>query len=159
VPSVQENTNHPTKSARRGLAYVFTPKHHGASSDSACWLTELTLAEEFAIFNRADGTVVQFAYEDHRQVADEDGNLYGYELLSDGSLRVIGTWQQQIAEFPVQREGTPWHGYPIWPLNSEAPENRRGAKCQPDTAVFDRMFNLGDINRGQRKRLKKGEWI
>jgi hypothetical protein len=119
----------------------------------------LTFEEEFAIFDRADGVVVQIQYENNRQIADEDGNLYGYQPLSDGSLRVIGTWHQQLAEFPVQREGSPWHGYPIWPINTEAPENRRGQKCRPDSSVFDRMFGLGDITRGQRKRLKRGDWI
>jgi hypothetical protein len=158
VPSVQENTEHGTRTARRRLVYIFTPKHHGALSGSSCWLSDLSLDEEFAIFDRADGIVVQFPYEDDRQVVDEEGNLYGYQVL-DGSLRVIGTWHQQIAEFPFQRDGTPWHGYPSWSIDSNGPENRRNQKCCPSSVVFDRMFALGDINRGQRKRLKRGDWI
>jgi hypothetical protein len=146
------------QTARRGLSYVFTPKHHGASQNNACWLTDLSLDEEFAIFDRADGIVVQNPDEDNRQVADENGNLYGYAPLPDGSLRVIGTWHQQLAEFPVQEVGA-WHGYPIWPINSDAPQNLHGQKCRPDAKVFDRMLQLGDITRGQRKRLKKGDWI
>jgi len=159
LPSVQDNTQHALPTARRSLIYLFTPKHHGASQNNSCWLTELTFDEEFAIFDRADGIVVQFPYEDNRQVADESGNLYGYLPLSDGSLSVIGTWYQQLAEFPVQEDGAAWHGYPIWPINSDAPQNLQGQKCRPDSAIFDRMLKLGDITRGQRKRLKKGDWI
>ena len=29
VPSVQTDTEHPVRTRRRGLTYVFTPKHHG----------------------------------------------------------------------------------------------------------------------------------
>lgn len=159
MPFVQNNTEHPTLTARRNLTYVFTPKHHGASPTSSCWLSTLTLDEEFAIFDRADGIVVTISYVDNRQVADDDGNLYGYEALSNGSLREIGTWHQQLAEFPNQREDSVWHGYPIWPTSSQAPVNYQGQKCRPDSKVFDRMFQLGDITSGQRKRLKRGDWI
>lgn len=148
--------------ARRQLGYIFTPKHHGADRKSACWLTVLTLAEEFAIFNRADGIVVE-PPGDNRQVADTEGNIYGYERLPDGAtskLREIGTWYQQLAEFPFQADGMDWHGYPIYPvLALEAPENRKGHKCRPDTRVFDRMYELRDITLAERKQLKKGEQI
>lgn len=159
MPAVQENTVHPVRTARRGLSYVFTPKHHGASLEHACWLNELSFNEEFAIFSRADGIVVEHLYEDNRQIADENGNLYGYQSLPDGSLLVIGTWHQQLAEFPLQGDGVDWHGYPIWAISNLAPLNYRGEKCRPAKEVFDRMFGIGDITRGQRKRLKKGDWI
>jgi len=159
VPSVQINTTHHVSTGRRGLVYVFTPKHHGASLNSACWLTALTLEEEFAFFDRADGVIVQPTVLDNRQVADANGNLYGYESLPNGSLREIGTWYQQLAEFPVQAAGTAWHGYPLWPIGPHAPQNLQGQKCRPDSRVFDRMVKLGDISPGQRKRLKKGDWI
>jgi hypothetical protein len=159
VPSVQTNITHPALTARRNLAYVFTPKHHGASQTSSCWLPALTLDEEFAIFDRADGVVVQPPILDNRQVADANGNLYGYEMLPNGSLREIGTWHQQLAEFPVQAAGANWHGYPIWPIGPQAPQNLQGQKCRPDSQIFDRMVQLGNITPGQRKRLKKGDWI
>jgi hypothetical protein len=143
------------------LTYVFTPKHHGASQTSSRWLPALTLGQEFAIFDRADGVVVQTAVLDDRQVADANGNLYGYETLTTGPLRLreIGTWHQQLAEFPVQAAGADWHGYPIWPIGPQAPQNLQGQKCRPDPQVFDRMVQLGDIAPGERKRLKKGDWI
>lgn len=161
MPSVQSDARHNERTARRGLAYVFTPKHHGAGRTDACWLTELTLDEEFAIFDRADGRVVP-AGEDARQVSDEDGNVYGYERLPEGAdraLRELGTWQQQLAEFPVQVDGADWHGYPIWPVDASSPQNRGGHKCRPAKCVFDRMYEIGDIDHGQRKRLMKGDWI
>ena len=159
MPSVQVVTLHPSSTVRRGLRYEFTPKHHGADSDAACWLTELGLDEEFAIFDRADG-IEEVEGTDPRQIADEAGNLYGYELIPDGTMRVIGTWYQQLAEFPVQVDGAIWHGYPIWPLKNElAPENRRGEKCRPTTRVFDRLLEIGVITRQQRKRLGNGKLI
>jgi hypothetical protein len=118
----------------------------------------MTLDEEFAIFDRADGIVVE-AREDNRQVADEDGNLYGYEPLENGSLRELGTWHQQIAEFPVQGENAVWHGYPLYPVADFGPENYQGQKCRPAKEVIDRMVELGDITPAQRKKLKKGDWI
>jgi len=72
-------------------------------------------------------------------------------------MRVIGTWYQQLAEFPVQVDGVIWHGYPIWPINELTPENRRGEKCRPTKRVFNRLFEVGVITRQQRKRLGKGE--
>ncbi len=161
MPHVQMNLKHPILTARRGLTYVFTPKHHGASQTSACWLSTLTHNEEFVIFDRADGVVVQPPATDNRQVADPNGNLYGYETLTGGTsaLREIGTWHQQLAEFPVQTTGADWHGYPIWPISPQAPQNLQGQRCRPDPRVFDRMLQLGDITAGERKKLKKGDWI
>jgi hypothetical protein len=158
VPSVQSDIQHTVVTSRRRLNYTFTPKHHGASSQSACWLEDLTFDEEFAIFDRADGVVTSSITEDDRQVADAAGNLYGYERLEDGALRELGTWNQQLAEFPVQDNGATWHGYPIWPIAEIAPQNYQGERCRPAKEVFDRMLELGDINTAQCKRLKKGDF-
>jgi hypothetical protein len=126
VPSVQTDTNYAVPSKRRGLIYVFTPKHHGGDRSASCWLTGLSLDEEFEIFDRADGIIE--APADNRQLADADGNLYGYEVLKTGlhHLRELGTWHQQMAEFPVQKAGAVWHGYPIWPIDEDvAPKKYR----------------------------------
>jgi hypothetical protein len=161
VPSVQTDTKHDVLTNRRNLTYVFTSKHHGGDQAVSRWLTSLPFAEEFEIFDRADGIVV-VAPADNRQVADSNGNLYGYEILEAGlqHFRELGTWHQQMAEFPVQRPDSDWHGYPIWAIDEElAPQKYAGQKCRPEVGVFDRMVQLGDIDYGQRKRLKKGEWI
>jgi hypothetical protein len=160
VPSIQNITSHPQQTARRTLTYEFTPKHHGRNATASCWLTALTLVEEFEIFDRADGIVVA-APADNRQVADARGNLYGYEVLAGGSqhLREIGTWDQQMAEYPVQQAGTNWHGYPIWPVGPLVPQKYQGQRCRPAPEVFDRMVQIGDITSAQRKRLKKGDWL
>ena len=159
MSSVHSNTKHPKVTARRNLSYVFTPKHHGGDKKASCWLPALIPDGEFAIFDRADGIVVKSDGEDNRQVADAAGNLYGYETVAGGSLRELGTWHQQMAEFPVQAQGAEWHGYPIWPIGPQAPLNKQGQRCRPDARVFDRMVQLGDISSGQGKRLKKGDWI
>jgi len=146
VPSVQTDTEHPVQTSRRRLTYVFTPKHHGGDQNASRWLTELPLDEEFAVFDRADG-ILAAAPTDDRQVADTAGNLYGYDLLNSGfqHLRELGTWHQQMAEFPVQSQGAVWHGYPIWPIDRDvAPARYKGHKCRPSAEVFDRMMQLGE---------------
>jgi len=153
---VQNNTTYPVRTTRRRLGYVFTPKHHGGDATGSRWMTDLTFDEEFAIFDRADGIVVADpTLMDERQVADGNGNLYGYEILPTGSLRLreLGTRLQQMAEFPCQIQGADWHGYPIYPIQYQ------GQKCKPAKEVFDRMVQLGDISQAQGKRLKKGDWI
>ena len=74
MPSIQNVAQHDDQTARRTLTYEFTPKHHGGNATASCWLTALTLIEEFEIFDRADGFVVA-APADNRQVADAAGNL------------------------------------------------------------------------------------
>lgn len=160
MPSIQNITPYHHQTVRRALTYEFTPKHHGESATASCWLTVLPLVEEFEIFDRADGIMVA-APADNRQVSDAAGNIYGYEVLVEGSqhLREIGTWDQQMAEFPVQRAGSNWHGYPIWSVGPLAPQNYQGQRCRPAPEVFDRMVQIGDITTAQRKRLKKGDWV
>lgn len=160
MPSVQKVTVHAVATARRALSYEFTPKHHGADVAASTWLPAIALTEEFDIFDRADGIVVA-PPADHQQVADAKGNLYGYEVVQGGTqhLREIGTWDQQIAEYPVQQTGTNWHGYPIWPVGPLAPGNYQGQRCRPAPEVFDRMVQLGHITPAHRKRLSKGDWI
>lgn len=159
MPNVHVDRPHPARTARRQLEYVFTPKHHGGDAQASCWLERLSFDDEFAIFDRADGRTVSLDQDDE-QVADSEGNLYGYEATPDGSLRELGTWHQQMAEFPVQRDGSPWHGYPIWPIDSSAAPTRFGGhRCRPHKSVFARMEELGHITPGQRNRLGRGDWI
>ncbi len=161
MPSVQVDTPHPHLTARRNLQYMFTPKHHGASATASCWLTAIAFDEEFAIFNRADGMVVALLGDDDQQVADPAGNLYGYEVMgaSNQHLRELGTWDQQMAEYPVQKAGAAWHGYPIWPINPIAtPPRFQGQRCRPLPDVFRRMEQLGHITASHRKRLMKGDF-
>ena len=161
MPSVQNNTVHPVLTARRGLTYEFTPKHHGGSATASCWLTVITFAEEFSIFDRADGIVVAAPGADNRQVIDVSGKLYGYEILGaeNQHLRELGTWGEQMSEYPAPHVGHSWHGYPIWPRRPIASTQFQGQRCRPDSQVFDRMVQLGDITLSHRKRLMKGNFI
>jgi hypothetical protein len=65
-------------------------------------------------------------------------------------LRDLGTWGQQIAEFPSAKAGIPWHGYPIWAVNQEAPDNRKGEKMRPAKQVFEKLEapGLGRVDKG-----------
>jgi hypothetical protein len=106
----------------------------------------MSLADEFDIFNSADS----------HELSDRRGWLYGIHR-EGGDLRVLGTWAQQIAEFPASREPLPWHGYPIWAISGLAPENRRGEQMRPHRDVFLKMEAAGLLTTRQRKRLFKGD--
>jgi hypothetical protein len=105
------------------------------------------LEEEFSVFDGA---------ETH-EVSDVDGNLYGVLPDGEGDLRYIGTWNQQVAEFPLARPGEAWHGYPLYPLVELGPVNRRGEKGRPAKKLFDTMARAGIITSRQRRRLLKGD--
>jgi hypothetical protein len=148
MPTLAEIVVHEQSTGRSSYRYQFTPKHHGADAGAAQWQPNLSLEEEFAVFDTADGS----------ELSDEDGNLYGVQRETDEALRFLGTWNQQVAEFPLAREGEAWHGYPLYPLQELGPENRRGQKLRPQKTVFDKMVVAGLINRSQRRRLLKGEY-
>jgi len=143
------DTLHKVPTQKRELRYLFTDKHHGGgTSEDACWT--ITRAEEFSVFDAA------FLMD----IFDEDGRLYG--VLPDGnsSLRELGTWQQQVAEFPVASQNAFWHGYPIlWAANELAPSNRASQKCRPSKVVFALMEARGLITGGQKRRLMKGDHV
>lgn len=145
MPILQNIELHEIRTGRSGYQYQFTPKHHGQDAQAARWLPELSLEEEFAVFGVAD----QF------EIADDDGWLYGVQPEADG-LRELGTWSQQVAAFPHAREGEAWHGYPLFPLDQRAPQNRQGERMRPSKAVFRRMHEAGLITTVQQKRLMKG---
>lgn len=150
MPTVTEVVVHGERTNRSGYEYQFTPKHHGgpgSGPDAAQWVTSLNLDEEFAIFDTAD----------EHELSDRDGNLYGVEPDGPDSLRYIGVWNEQVAEFPVAREGEAWHGYPVYPLVDEGPENRRGQKGRPEGVVFTKLVRAGLISPSQRKRIMKGD--
>jgi hypothetical protein len=134
---------------RSGYRYQFTPKHHGADPNAAQWLPSLTLAEEFAVFDTAD----------QHELLDEAGNLYGVQPDGEGGLVYLGTWNQQMAEFPVAREGEAWHGYPLYPVSELAPQKLQGEKYRPAKEIFDKMVRAGLITNRHKKRLKKGDHV
>jgi hypothetical protein len=142
---------HPVRTRKRGFRYLFYEKHHGrGATDAAQWLASLNRDDEFAIFDVAD----------HDDLFDERGWLYGIRpRLPSGHIPDLGTWGQQIAEFPLARSNEPWHGYPLWPIGEEGPENRKGEKGRPSKRVFLIMEAAGLITNRERKRLHKGDHI
>ena len=137
-------TIHPERTRRRNLQYQFTPKHHGGDRDAARWRPDLTDDEEFSVFDLGD----------YNDISDTSDYLFGILPGSDGDLRIIGYWNEQIGEFPFARANQPWHGYPCWPLLGDtAPTNRKS----PDKMVFQKLREKELITEQQRKRLVKGD--
>jgi hypothetical protein len=148
MPTVQATTEHSRVTARNELRYQFTPKHHGGprSKGQAQWIEALSFDEEFSVFETADA----FA------ILDRKGNMYGILSDENGELRDLGTWEEQLAKFPVTRSG-PWHGYPCWAINKAGPSNRRKQKMLPPRQVFDLLQQADLITEEQRDRLKRGD--
>lgn len=139
---------HTAATQLNGLQYQFTPKHHGHDLTASRWMLP-TRNHEFGVFDSADL---------HR-ITDDHGNLYGVAFAADGSVAVLGSYNEQLAEFPVQRAGEAWHGYPIYPVDESAPAGRGGQTCKPVKAIFLRLEVAGLITAQQRKRLAGGKFI
>ncbi len=135
------------RTQRSGLEYELTPKHHGTDPGAARWLPELTAEEEFLVFDSAD----------LHDISDERRWLYGVLRIDTEELRFLGTWNQQLAEFPFADEGCAWHGYPLYPLKDQGPENRRGQEGRPSKVVFEKMVQEGLLSKREKKRLMKGD--
>jgi hypothetical protein len=96
---------HPTQTRRSQYHYLFTSKHHGGgSAGDAQWAPDVTQSEEFSVFDDAD----------FHEIFDDRSWLYGGLRSPTGELRDLGTWQQQIAEFP--KTAAAWWDLP--PTNS-----------------------------------------
>jgi hypothetical protein len=141
------DTIHPERTQKSKHSYLFTDKHHGKGGhEDAQWADDVTREEEFSVFDEAD----------LNDICDADGRLYGVLQDADGELRCLGTWKQEVAEFPQASAGSPWHGYPIWAVNQSAPANRRHPRMRPAKEVFDKMELAEMINAQHRKRLYRG---
>jgi hypothetical protein len=140
---------HPEPTRRSGYRYFFYDKHHGKDAGAARWRPELSRDQEFAVFNTAD----------EHEVYDTRGWYYGVGRDSEGEILELGTWGQQVAEFPYARPGELWHGYPHSPLNEVAPPNRQKQQCRPHKDVFRRMESCGILDSRERGRLEKGNFV
>jgi hypothetical protein len=142
---------HPEATRRSGYRYQFYEKHHGRGGlDAAQWLPTLSHEEEFTVFDTAD----------FNEFSDERGWFYGIRLRNESrDIPDLGTWGQQIAEFPYARPNEVWHGYPVWPLVQAGPENRRGEKRRPSKGVFQRMVDVAMLTLRERTRLYKEDHV
>ena len=140
---------HPVPTRRSGYRYLFYAIHHGRGGpDDAQWLPTMSHDEEFGVFDMAD----------FHDLSDEGGRLYGVRRGPLGEILALGTWGQQVAEFPFARENETWHGYPLWPLKDAGPPNRRGENRRPSKVVFQKLEDERLITRRGRKRLWKGNY-
>ncbi len=142
---------HPVLTQRSGYRYLFYDKHRGRGGpDSSQWSVSLSQDDEFAVFDVAD----------RDDLKAERGWLYGVRPRdAGGRIPDLGTLGQQIAEFPLARANDPWHGYPLWPLGENGPENRKGEKGRPSKVVFLRMEVVGLLTTRERKRPYKGNHV
>lgn len=148
MPTLPTVEIHAEVTRRSRYRYQFTPKHHGADRNAAQWLPGLSLAQEFSVFDLAD----------EHELSDDRGRLYGLLMTADAGVQFIGTRNEQVAEFPVAREGEPWHGYPVYPLASADVSRRGGESGRPAKAVFVRMEQVGLLSVQERKRLMRGKY-
>lgn len=125
--------------------YHFYTKHHGGDLRAARW--SVSREVEFGVFSQAI----------LNDLSDERGDFYGIGRDADNEILELGTWGQQVAEFPSARPREFWHGYPLWPVSDAGPEISQGQGHRPAKAVFDKMETRGIITVRQRNRLYKGK--
>jgi hypothetical protein len=143
----REAPEHPEVTRRGRLRYIFHPKHHlGGLRSVAQWSPHISQVEEFGIFDAAD----------RLEIADGSGNLYGVLLSIDGEVRAIGTWDEQVAFFPVAGANEPWHGYPLFPANESLAKRKPPPKRNVPVAVFRRMSATGMLSIDDSNRLARG---
>ena len=107
---------HGERTRRSNFRYCFYVAHHGrAVSDDSQWAEDLSQAEEFAIFDESDLL----------NLSDSKGHYYGLRRSPDGTILDLGTQGEQIAKFWNPIKSQPTHGFPLWPLGDEGPQNRQ----------------------------------
>lgn len=143
MPTFANDEEFERPTTRSGYRYLFTSKHHGLDASAAQWRTEMSLPEEFSVFELADGL----------DLSDGDGNMYGIFIIAGVGIEMLGSRDEQVAEFPGSRVGEIWHGYPCYPLAYN------GARGRPAKIVFDKMVERGLLTSPQRRRLMKGKHI
>lgn len=138
---------HASRTRRSGYRYFFYAKHHATGpSRHAQWLPDLGREDEFSVFNIAD----EF------NLSNSQGDLFGLLVRPGGSVEILGTRDEQVAEFPVTPRNQAWHGYPLWPIrrHDDAPR-----KSRPPADALRKMEESGIIDEKQRSRLARGKPI
>ncbi|MHB1559133.1 MAG: hypothetical protein ACYC61_16900 [Isosphaeraceae bacterium] len=140
---------HPRGINRNGreYRYFFYDKHHKAGySEDAQWLPQMTHDEEFAVFELAVD----------RDLSNDKGDLYGLRLGPEGEVMILGTREEEVAEFPLAEAGHAWHGYPAWPI-MRLDRDRQQRKYPPPREVLAKMKDAGLITESKRRRLAGGK--
>jgi hypothetical protein len=148
-PTATEDWEHPdpTRSDRH-YRYLFTAKHHGGGGrEAARWAADVTPLEEFSVFDDAD----------FHEIVSEAGYMYGVLRQDLESLRIIGFWGEEVAEFTARNTSPLWHGYPVYVVNERGSEKRRGEVNKPPKDVLARLTMRGLITTRERKRLARGK--
>lgn len=139
---------HPVPTKKSKYRYFFYVKHHAAEDHENSQWANVTPEEEFSIFDSADENDIFVE-------TGSDRNYFGI-LVNLNSLRVqtIGTKGQQVAKFPHSRSNTPWHGFPLFPIDNDSSRKN----IVPREAI-DRMVEVGMITAQKASRLKGGKRI
>jgi hypothetical protein len=127
-------------------ALAYTSDRDPASADENRWSPDISAKEEAALF---------FAAHEH-DVSDGQGRLYGAIQMSEGEVRELGVWYQQVAIFWQEVPSLPWGGHPVWQFHQEALVGRPPQKALPPKETLGKMEKAGMITPRQRKRLARG---
>jgi len=119
---------HPVPTRRSGYLYLFYNKHHGRGGhEAAQWLPSLSRDDEFAVFDVAD----------RDDLSDERGWLYGIRPRDEAAhIPDLGTWGQQIAEFPLARSNDPGTDIRSGPWARKGPRIERVRKADRPRVSF-----------------------
>jgi len=141
---------HPRRIEQDGREYryfFYENVHRTGDSEDAQWLPEMTHDEEFAVFELSVS----------HDLSNKKGDLYGLRLGPGGRrILILGTREEQIAEFPLPQGDHPWHGYPVWPVTRLERDKKERKDGAPHEALRKMSF-AGLITENQRKRLARGK--
>jgi hypothetical protein len=142
VANVSTDIHDKLTSGKRQAEYFFHPKHHDGNPKEAQWA--VSREEEFSVFDSADAN----------DLSDESGNLYGVlvEKMGTGFVK-IGTKGQQVAFFHWVRPGSPWHGYPLYPLKGEIQQRK------PPNCLYAKMEAASLIGPRTARRLRSARHV
>jgi hypothetical protein len=81
------------------------------------------------------------------------GSVPKHEIL------FLGTRYEQVAHYWEASQGSPWHGYPLWPIIQRRSLNRKDQRHRPPKDVLQKMVNKCLLTDKQRYRLQKGDTV
>jgi hypothetical protein len=93
MPRLTENVIYELVTRRSGFQYLFTTKHHGGDAGASCWLPALSLAEEFVVFDDADG----------HGLADDEGSCTRFDRTAKAAFTSSASGMNRWRSSPSPR--------------------------------------------------------
>ena len=122
-------------SKKKMYVSAYIHRGHRPKSKKARWRDDLTVAEEFGLFEVADDGGWRCSRGHMWAPGEHEG------------ARRLGTKAERLAKFPRNTSTAPWHGYPVSPRLD-------GSRGRPDDDLLEKWVADGVISRTFARRLQ-----